>query len=136
MHQKMNEIPVYCIRGIMPLRVRIFLWVSGLFFLTLFTIFLMSELEIRKQLTIAEAEIQEEIKAYEEKNREDILTFLSLEVNNMEQKIFSLFRHIHQIGTLTQRYIPSAFNLETNNWASLGILLTTHEWIDFSQVVI
>lgn len=115
----------------MPLRVRFFLWISSIFFLVMFAVYVFGEYEVVKQMRNLRQEIRnEEVKQL--KVRENSYNrFLS---NRIKSSQIWMDSGLHDDrGWINYNFQPSKYNQETNLWRASSILYYQMPWLDFIQ---
>ncbi len=120
----------------MPLRVRILLWVSSLFIITIVSIFVIGSFEINSSLKKEETALIQKVNAVGKENFENIEKYLEIEFNNAVQKMDSVFESMTTSSQWRLRFLPDAYNVETRNWGSSAAVLATYPWLDLINIEI
>ncbi|MCH9618884.1 MAG: hypothetical protein SP4CHLAM5_10270 [Chlamydiia bacterium] len=115
---------------VMPLRIRILLWVSSLFLFTMFFVFLFSNIEINRNLKAEKKNLIEKVREVDKKNIENILKFLSTSVNDHAEAIFNAFIFMETSPISLAHFVPDKYNIRTKSWGSSADILLNYPWID------
>ncbi|MCH9811520.1 adenylate/guanylate cyclase domain-containing protein [bacterium] len=120
----------------MALRIRILLWVSALFLLSMASIFLISDFQLSHSLTKEKSKLIERVKKIDTAKDKNILKFLSTHFNNRVQKIYDVFDVLYKSTRWRERFIPDQHNIDTKSWGASAALLSNFPFIDMINVEI
>ncbi|MCX7353095.1 MAG: hypothetical protein NTW22_07540, partial [Proteobacteria bacterium] len=118
----------------MPLKIRILLWVSSLFLLSISCVFIVSYLEINQNLKKEENKLIDKIKQVDEKNIANIISFLSISLNNDAEKMYHVFEFMRSSAQWRLKFVPDPYNVRTKSWGSSAAALATFPWLDLISV--
>ena len=117
----------------MKLRTRLFLFVACTIVVMQVIYFTWTYFAVTAHVKSIRLELTQEIEEYNRNQVNDYLSFLLLSISEEELRINTLFDTIREYNWWKDRYRPSVYNFETNQWANSTMLVASHPWIDFVQ---
>lgn len=118
----------------MPLKIRILVWVFSLFLISISSVFIVSYLEINQNLKREENKLIEKIKQVDDKNIANLVSFLSISINNDAEKMYHVFEFMRSSSQWRLKFIPDEYNTRTKSWGSSAAALATFPWLDLISV--
>lgn len=118
----------------MPLKNRILLLVSSLFLVTIVIVFSITYLETEVNLRKIDSQISKHIEKNDDIRFENIKKYLSINVNDVSEKIYQAFESLRIQSQWTERFVPNEYNITTNSWGSSAAFLSTFAELDLINV--
>ncbi len=122
--------------GRMKLKTRLFILVAVVFIAMQVLSIVWTYGSVTRQVSDVREKIEQEFIKYSADDIGDYISFLSLAITKEQLRINTLFDNIGEYSWLKERYAPSIYNFETNQWANSATLLSSNLWLDFMQTTV
>ena len=113
----------------MNLRLKIFLWIGGLFFFGFVISQTLEEIITSKSLMQEEDRLQKTIISQDEARRLNIQRYIKNTLDAQKEKIMVIFDKIQNQPLLYQRFAPIPENVKVGTWLRTASLINAEKWI-------
>lgn len=117
----------------MKLRMRLFLWMGGLFVLAFSISFIFEEYATRTNLNRAELALEKDIEHLNEIKRENIEHYIANSLSRAQGDIDALLARVGQYTHMRDCFAPTLANAKRHTWLNSASLKITHPYLDFIQ---
>jgi class 3 adenylate cyclase len=117
----------------MSLRLRLFLWVSGLFIVVSLCAYFSENYLAHRELKKARLALRQEILDNSEKRRVDLQNFLTSSIVEKLVALDAILSNISNFSPQALRFGPVAHNEKKGTWGDAVDLLLEDKWVDFIQ---
>ncbi len=113
----------------MSLRLKVFLWIGGLFFFGFVLSQTLEEIMTSKSLMKEGERLEKTIIAQDESRRLNIQRYIKNTLDAQKEKIMVIFDKIQNQPLLYQRFAPLAENVKVGTWLRTATLVNHEKWI-------